>query len=106
MWTVPTWPEYDKRWFGLACELPGIITTEELYNKNICVLEKIECRILLVEKLCEFSNDERWYPDLPPGWGVTANLEIDTYHSFSQKTFALNLVFPSGRSVESGPSFI
>lgn len=115
MTTVPTLAVSYERWFGFACEFAGIITPEEFYKQKICKVEKIECRLLLVENYCDISNDE-----LPPwlgresgrlresaGWGIMANMEIDTYYNSSkQKSFDLNLIFPSGNFVEAGPIMI
>ena len=98
-------PDSNERWFGFACEFPGIIVPEEFYKKQICKLETIECRLLFLENYCEFSNDELLW-SFPPGWGINANLEIDTHPSVEQKSFNINLSFPSGHDVEPGPIMI
>ena len=75
-------------------------------TNKICRVEKIECRLILVKQQCEFSNDElHWRLDAI-GWGMNANIEIDTYYSSKQKSFDIKMYFPFGRRVEPGPFMI
>ena len=86
--------------------MPGLIIPEHIFKKKRCHVEKIECRLILVEHQCEFSNDEIHWNLSALGWGINANIEIDTLRSYKQKVFEMRMYFPPGRLVEPGPIMI